>query len=93
MASCSDDEEKSCAKIVLTGKRGDETIKAYGKLCLDTSSCDDCDAAFLDPSITTTDCDVSCCDDDLCNGAKVPMVSAVILLACALQAVLHQVCH
>lgn len=92
MVSCSDDEEKSCAKVVLTGKRGDETIKAYGKLCLDTSSCDDCEAMFLDPSTETTDCDLSCCDDDLCNGgngAKIPMVSAVILLACALQAVLR----
>lgn len=89
VVSCSDDEEQSCATVVLTGKRGDQTIKAYGKLCFDTPDCDNCEAEFRDPSITTTNCDLSCCNDDLYNGAVVHMVSVIILLACALEAVLR----
>lgn len=33
--------------------------------------------------------DMNCCSEDLCNGGKVPMVSAIMLLACALVALLR----
>ena len=86
---CRLDEQERCAKLTLTGKRGDQTIATYSKLCIRGQSCvvDDCGEKFSDPSITTTSCSISCCDFDLCNGATVPMISAIILLACALQAI------
>ena len=42
-----------------------------------------------DPSVKITKCDISCCNGDLCNGGKVPVVSAIVLLACALVAALR----
>lgn len=80
----------SCAKVVLDGKRSDQSVKIYSKLCITftTATCnpdDNCNQ-FLDQSqsVTATKCDISCCNGDLCNGAKVPMISAIILWACAL---------
>ena len=92
VVSCFVDEQESCGKSVLTGKRGDQTIKVYAKLCLGETSCvaDGCAEKIPDQSIRITNCDGTfCCSKDLCNGAKAPIVSSIILLACALQAVLR----
>ena len=90
--SCSDEEEQSCAKLGLHGERGGQTIQGYFKGCFDTLLCEednDCKFESDDQSLTISKCDFSCCTKDLCNGAlTVPMISVIILLACALQAVL-----
>lgn len=51
-----------------------ETV--YAKGCVASAQCDMVE-------------DMNCCSDDLCNGGKVPMVSAIMLLACALVALLR----
>ena len=43
-----------------------------------------------DPS-AKVNCEINCCEGDLCNGATVPVVSAVTLLACALLALFRGV--
>ena len=90
--SCSDDEEQRCAKLGVHGERGGQTIQGYFKGCFDTLLCEednDCKFESDDQSLTTTKCDFSCCTKDLCNeDLAVPMISVIILLACALQAVL-----
>lgn len=91
-ASCPDDKEQSCAKLGIYGELGGQTFEGYLKGCFDTSLCEDdndCKFESEDQSLTITKCDFSCCTKDLCNEAlAVPMISVIILLACALQAVL-----
>lgn len=81
VVSCSDDD------LVLT-----ESAAAFYKGCFDSSECDEddnCKFESDDQSLTITKSDFSCCTKDLCNEAiVVSMVSVIILLACALEAVL-----
>lgn len=79
----------SCAKLYYDGKVGDVSLAAYAKTCALKSSCSDdlCKAqAGGQSGITINKCEVNCCQGDLCNGAKVPLVSAFLLLACAVVA-------
>ena len=53
------------------------------KGCSTKEECDKgCDTTE-DMGYTIKKCDVSCCDKDLCNGAKVPMASGFLFLAWA----------
>ena len=69
---------------------GKENVKAgihdlYAKGCANSSVCiPNCQKR--NPSVKITKCEVDCCKGDLCNGAKVPMVSAIMLLSCAIVA-------
>ena len=79
-----------CGKAEIAGKSDGVSATSYGKGCAVSSACshtsDLCKKA--DPSVKITDCEVYCCEGDLCNGAKVQVVSAIMLLACALVAFL-----
>ena len=90
--SCTDDEEQSCIKLEIDGELGGQPIQGYLRSCFDTSLCEDdndCKFESDDESLTITECDFSCCTEDLCNEAiAVPMTSVIILLTIALQAVL-----
>ena len=46
------------------------------------SSCQNAKDAGID-----TDCDVNCCNDDLCNAGAAPVVSVLLALSCALFAI------
>ena len=69
---------------------GKENVKGgildlYAKGCANSSVCiPNCQKR--NPSVKITKCEVDCCKGDLCNGAKVPMVSAIMLLSCAIVA-------
>ena len=80
-----------CGKAFVDGKVADVSIAVYAKGCSASSVCsqNSCKAFVQDPSTTIKKCELDCCDGDLCNGAKVPMVSAIMLLACALVAFLR----
>lgn len=59
------------------------TTKSYVRVCSTKEECDKgCDTTE-DMGYTIKKCDVSCCDKDLCNGAKVPMASGFLFLAWA----------
>lgn len=90
--TCPNHQQGSCAEAVLKGKRDGQPVKIYAKDCVATSLCHPDNCKIYDSSLTNTSCDLHCCTGDLCNtdlpnDAKVPMVSAVILLACAFAAV------
>ena len=80
-----------CGKAFVDGKVADVSVAAYGKGCIPSSVCSQksCKAFVQDPSTTINKCELDCCEGDLCNGAKVPMVSAFVLLTCALVAFLR----
>lgn len=95
--TCPFNQQGSCAKAVLEGKRGGQPVKIYAKDCVATSLCHPDNCKLYDRSLTNTTCDLHCCTGDLCNedsnsstktnAAKVPMVSAIILLTWDLIAV------
>ena len=71
-----------------------KTDKFFGKGCASSSLCSlgQLNCRPPDPSAKVTKCKIDCCKGDLCNGddineadngVKVPMVSAITLLACA----------
>ena len=81
-----------CGKALVTGKQGDVSISVYAKGCSESSACDAAKSELCkssDPTVSVTECEINCCSGDLCNGAKVPMVSAIMLLACVLVAFLR----
>ena len=65
------------------------SLAVYFKGCTKSEECnkDSCQAFLQNPEIEQiSKCEVNCCSDDLCNGAKLPMTNGSILLACALVA-------
>ena len=59
------------------------TLKTYGRSCVTKELCDKGCDTFKDQGYDVKKCDFSCCDKDLCNGAKVPMASGFLFLAWA----------
>ena len=77
----------SCAKLEGQAEILGVTDKYFYKGCALKSLCtDEICKSLAPPSATIKKCDVSCCQSDLCNGAKVPIVSGFLFLACALVA-------
>ena len=79
--SCSSGSDR-CLKVHMEAEKDGTTLKAYVRSCTTKEDCDKgCDAT-KDMGYTIKTCDFSCCDKDLCNGAKVPMASGFLFLAC-----------
>jgi len=67
----------SCVKFEGQAEFQGVTQKYFHKGCALKSRCtDEVCKLVLPPSATIKKCDVSCCQSDLCNGAKVPIASA-----------------
>lgn len=79
-----------CGKAFVDGKVADTSLAVYAKGCSASSVCSQksCKAFIQDPSTTIKKCEFDCCEGDLCNGAKVPMISVIVILACAFVAFL-----
>lgn len=73
------------------GTEDDVSFAVYARGCVESSACDPDTSAFCksDAEGKVKKCEISCCSDDLCNEGTVPMVSAIMLLACALAAFLR----
>ncbi|KAJ7393638.1 hypothetical protein OS493_003294 [Desmophyllum pertusum] len=81
-----------CEKArLIINKPGSDNM--YIKGCTNGQECDasgehdelkDCKEADL--AGYKTDCKLDCCHGDLCNGSKVPVVSVIVLVTCALVA-------
>ena len=77
-----------CGKAVMEMKSFGRATEFYGKSCTTSEECSQrkCDSLTMGSSATVTKCDIHCCNDDLCNGAQVSMVSTILLLACSILA-------
>ena len=73
-----------CAKVYVKAKISGVTKEAFGKGCATSSDCSATNCKKIVPSGKIIECEIECCTGDLCNGAEVPMVSAIMLLACAI---------
>ena len=64
------------------------STKSYIKSCTTKAVCDAANSGVLklckDAGGT---CKYDCCDEDLCNGGAAPMISVLLMVACALVAI------
>ena len=65
----------------------------FSKGCVSSPTCSEKYSKSFNGSrsLKITKCKLDCCNGDLCNGAKVPMVGAIMLLASAIVAVARYV--
>lgn len=90
--TCTDDFDR-CVTQEGKSESPQKTVKLFAKGCATSSLCrlGQLNCRPTEPSTKITKCEVICCKGDLCNGddneadngAKVPIVSAIMLLACA----------
>ena len=83
--TCLDSQDR-CAKADVKAESSAATAEAFAKGCATSSDCSAKSCKSIYPSVKITKCEINCCTGDLCNGAQVPMVSAIMLLACAILA-------
>ncbi|KAM7448762.1 hypothetical protein ABFA07_003261 [Porites harrisoni] len=83
--TCLDSQDR-CGKGDEKFQSSGVTKEAFGKGCITSSDCSGDICNWNDPSVKITKCEIDCCKGDLCNGAKVPTVSAIMLLSCAIVA-------
>ncbi|CAH3140018.1 unnamed protein product [Porites lobata] len=87
--TCTGSQDR-CVKAHVDGEASVEQLKTavegFVKGCATASDCSAKNCTSIDPSLKITKCKIDCCKGDLCNGAQVPMVSAIMLLACAIAA-------
>ena len=75
-----------CAKANIKAESAAAAAEVFVKGCTTSSACSASNCKSIYPSVAITKCDIDCCTGDLCNGAQVPMVSVIMLLACAILA-------
>ena len=76
-----------CVKMSLDFDVGHIETKSYATSCFTKSSCESGNDIFKQcKNIDGAECDLNCCDEDLCNGGTVATVSFILMVACALLA-------
>lgn len=89
-----DNEDDRCYKIStdVTHKDSNVQLKTYSKGCATKNQCDNKDAHLFHQTCSNdkdSTCDMTCCEDDMCNAGSNAVVSAFTLFACALLAVVR----
>ena len=86
--ACPFPQFNSCLKVKLEGEKEGKNVNFFVKSCTGKNNCykDNCKSVAQNRNMKFKDCDLNCCDTDLCNGAKATMVSSFLFLACALVA-------
>jgi len=79
--TCNANEDR-CIKAKIVLKKDGKEDTSYVRGCATSADCDK--GCVGGGGYTVEECDYGCCKEDLCNGAKIPMISAIILVACAL---------
>ena len=85
----------SCGKLGTEFEAGGLKINVHGKGCYPENQCKNAADTILksckdaEKAGAKAECDFSCCDSDLCNGGTAPVVSALLMVACALVAFLR----
>lgn len=85
---CPNDDDR-CYKVSteVTHKDANVKLTTYSKGCTSKSQCDNKNAHFFHQTCAAddgSDCDMTCCEEDMCNAGSNFAVSAFALLACAL---------
>ena len=80
------DSQDRCGKADVKAESSAATVEGFAKGCATSSDCSAKNCKSIYSSLKITKCEINCCKGDLCNGAQVPMVSAIMLLACAILA-------
>ena len=83
VVTCLDSQDR-CGKADIKAESSGVTGEVFVKGCATSSECSEKNCKKFSPSGKITKCEVECCKGDLCNRAQVPMVSAIMLLACAI---------
>ena len=78
------DSQDRCAKVYVKAEISGVTQQAFGKGCATSSDCSAKNCKKIFPSGKIITCEINWCKKDLCNGAEVPMVSAITLWSCAI---------
>ncbi|KAJ7352807.1 hypothetical protein OS493_033617 [Desmophyllum pertusum] len=65
------------------------SFEGYEKGCTTAALCDKAAEAMKSKCKDQAKCTLDCCSGDLCNAAALQMVSAVVLITCALVALLY----
>ena len=78
--------EDRCAKADFKAESSGAAVEVFVKECMASSDCSTDNCKSIYPSVKITKCEIDFCKGDLCNGAQVPMVSAIMLLTCAIVA-------
>ena len=85
-----DSGNETCANIHYHSTSGDlaMSVESYARKCSAKSAYDNEELCkeFAPKGATIKKCKVNCCEGKLCNGARVPLASVILLLACALLA-------
>ena len=84
--TCSRSQDR-CAKANVKAESAVATVEGFAKGCDTSSACSAVNCKSIYPSVEITKCEINCCQGDLCNGVKVPQVSAIMLLSCAIMIV------
>lgn len=80
-----DDDRCYMVSTDVTHENSDVKLATYSKGCATKSECDNKDAhLFLQTCSDDSTCEMTCCEDDMCNTGSNFVVSAFTLLACAL---------
>ena len=70
-----------CVKMSL--EYGD--TKSFVKTCFSKQLCEVGNEAFKScKQVNGTTCEINCCDSNYCNSGTAPLVSALLIIACAL---------
>lgn len=90
--NCSDTQDR-CGAREVKYKSSDVAVIMFSKGCVSSPTCSEKYSKSFNGSrsLKITKCKLDCCNGDLCNGAKVPMVGAIMLLASAIVAVARYV--
>jgi len=76
-----------CLTLLTEFKVQKVETKFYHKTCSTKQACDSkalLNACNVASKVVKGNCTLDCCDKDLCNGGTAPLVSVLLLLACAL---------
>lgn len=76
-----------CFKAYADVKTEGASVEGYSKGCLTAALCDEIHKTDICKG--KGECKIDCCSGDLCNAAALQMVSAIVLITCALVALVH----
>ena len=75
-----------CVKTSLVFKIQSLETKSFVKSCTTKAVCDNAETALKACKDASGECNMDCCEDDLCNGGSAPVFSILLMVPCVLMA-------